>query len=83
MVGSALDIPGSVAIMEGREGLPMVKLTHTSGASAEVYLFGGVCTSWTVDGACLALGARAPGVAWQQLGPLLRSSGLLSFLLAR
>jgi glucose-6-phosphate 1-epimerase len=50
MVGSALDIPGSVAIMEGREGLPMVKLTHTSGASAEVYLFGGVCTSWTVDG---------------------------------
>eukprot|EP00793_Prasinoderma_coloniale_P006751 PRCOL_00001581-RA len=41
---------GSVALTEGREGLPMVRLTHVSGSEAEVYLFGGVCTSWTVGG---------------------------------
>ncbi|XRB24982.1 glucose-6-phosphate 1-epimerase [Pseudoscourfieldia marina] len=39
-------IPGSVEFVEGREGLPAVKLTHACGASAEVYLFGGCVMSW-------------------------------------
>lgn len=40
------DIKGFVEVKEGRGGLPMVALKHSSGASAEVYLFGGAVISW-------------------------------------
>lgn len=39
-------IKDHVQIMEGRGGLPMVRLTHSCGASADVYLFGGCVISW-------------------------------------
>ena len=35
-----------VQVMEGTGGLPMVRLTHACGASADVYLFGGTVISW-------------------------------------
>ena len=41
------DIPGSVAVIAGRGGLPTVRLTHACGATAEVILFGGLVSSWT------------------------------------
>uniref|UniRef100_A0A061S2K6 glucose-6-phosphate 1-epimerase n=1 Tax=Tetraselmis sp. GSL018 TaxID=582737 RepID=A0A061S2K6_9CHLO len=39
-------IPGSVSVVEGECGNPKVVLTHESGASAEVYLFGACISSW-------------------------------------
>ena len=37
----------SVAVTTGRGGLPIVRLTHACGATAEVYLYGGCVCSWT------------------------------------
>ena len=41
------DKPGSVAVTTGRGGLPIVRLTHVCGATADVYLYGGCVCSWT------------------------------------
>jgi glucose-6-phosphate 1-epimerase len=40
-------IDGSVEITEGRGSLPIVKLKHACGSTADVYLFGAVVGSWT------------------------------------
>jgi glucose-6-phosphate 1-epimerase len=45
-LNSKFGIPEHVTVKPGRGGLPMVQLQHTCGASAEVYLLGGVVTSW-------------------------------------
>ena len=37
---------GSVVFEEGKGGLPVCKLTHKNGGTAEVYLFGACVTSW-------------------------------------
>eukprot|EP00798_Chlamydomonas_sp_ICE-L_P009941 gene9941-7811_t len=39
-------IAGSVEIVEGEKGSTKVVLKHDCGSSAEIYLFGGVVTSW-------------------------------------
>eukprot|EP00208_Stichococcus_sp_RCC1054_P003283 CAMPEP_0206138546 /NCGR_PEP_ID=MMETSP1473-20131121/3398_1 /ASSEMBLY_ACC=CAM_ASM_001109 /TAXON_ID=1461547 /ORGANISM="Stichococcus sp, Strain RCC1054" /LENGTH=342 /DNA_ID=CAMNT_0053532011 /DNA_START=90 /DNA_END=1118 /DNA_ORIENTATION=- len=39
-------IPEHVEVTTGQGGLPIVRLTHSCGASAEVYLFGGAVISW-------------------------------------
>ena len=43
---AAFSIPGSVVFEEGKGGLPVCKLTHKNGGTAEVYLFGACVTSW-------------------------------------
>jgi len=42
-------VPGVVEISSGVNGLPRVKLTHRSGATAEIYLHGAHVTSWTTS----------------------------------
>mmetsp|Transcript_2439 Transcript_2439/g.8751 ORF Transcript_2439/g.8751 Transcript_2439/m.8751 type:complete len:327 (+) Transcript_2439:100-1080(+) len=49
-LNSKYGIEGSVSFSDGKGDLPMVTLSHVSGATAEVYLFGGCVTSWVVDG---------------------------------
>lgn len=39
-------IPGSVAVLSGKNNMPRVTLAHRSGASAEIYLHGAHVTSW-------------------------------------
>lgn len=39
-------IPGSVAVLPGKNDMPRVTLSHRSGASAEIYLHGAHVTSW-------------------------------------
>lgn len=41
-----VETPSSSGIMTNDQGLEFVKLVHPSGASAEVYLYGGVVTSY-------------------------------------
>ena len=43
---AAFSIPGSVVFEEGKGGLPVCKLTHKNGGTAEVYIFGACVTSW-------------------------------------
>lgn len=43
---AAFSIPGSVVFEEGKGGLPVCKLTHKNGGTAEVYIFGANVTSW-------------------------------------
>jgi glucose-6-phosphate 1-epimerase len=44
------EIPESVAVVPGNNGLPKVVLTHSSGSKAEVHLHGGHVISWTSAG---------------------------------
>ena len=39
-------IKGSVEVVDGKSGSPLVRLTHPVGSSAEIYLHGAVVTSW-------------------------------------
>lgn len=41
---------GRVAVVEGRNGLPKIQLSHPGGAKAEVYLHGAHVTSWKAAG---------------------------------
>ena len=43
---AAFSIPGSVVFEEGKCGLPVCKLTHKNGGTAEVYIFGACVASW-------------------------------------
>lgn len=43
---AVMDEPAAAGLMTNAEGLEYVKLVHPSGASSEVYLYGGVVTSY-------------------------------------
>ncbi|CAA7401971.1 unnamed protein product [Spirodela intermedia] len=45
---STASLVESVRVVEGNGGLPVIKLNSAGGSEAELYLFGGCITSWTI-----------------------------------